>query len=167
MNLLLIFNISVWGQKHLWQVGIDPCQHVLLNGLGAGPERGHCLFFIHKLTHVRINSTMKMLFSSIRHLVRHLNTPSLKHSAHKRKNICLSFGTLVCARWKIFHFNWNICTCGRLGTNLRANNFQMFLSQNCPSGQFISHLNPLARPLYISFNATTMIIIPVTRVSNI
>ena len=83
MNLLLIFNISVWGQKHLWQVGIDPCQHVLLNGLGAGPERGHCLFFIHKLTHVRINSTMKMLFSSIRHLVRHLNTPSLKHSAHK------------------------------------------------------------------------------------
>ena len=111
MNLLLIFNISVWGQKHLWQVGIDPCQHVLLNGLGAGPERGHCSLFIHKLTHVRINSTMKMLFSSIRHLVRHLNTPSLKHSAHKRKNICLSFGTFVCARWKIFHFNWNICTC--------------------------------------------------------
>ena len=49
--------------------------------------------------------------------------------------------------------------CGRLGTNLRANNFQMFLSQNCPSGQFISHLNPFARPLYISFNATTMILI--------
>ena len=105
---------------------------------------------------------MKMLFSSIRQFVRHLNTPSLKH---EQISVCHSELSFVQdGKYFISIETFVLAGCGRLRTNLRANNFQMFLSQNCPSGKFISLLNPLARPFYISFNATTMILKPVTGV---